>query len=179
MSIATFICNTNTCDSSFNSGADFVWNNTSLREIVGNDVFDAYDLYNIECTSTIMIPATFGTNTSQRQLYCAIGGLNFQNSLYDIGTNQKIDPIMFYFSFSTTNGVISNFSHMNSATFLATDFFNFRVSYRAIFASLPVSPIPDTMLTFLIYPVRQRVKIPMQIEDNKKDKKEIIRKKSL
>ena len=71
---------------------DITWNNVSLRTILGNDMYNKYDKFNIKLCSIMhseptLIPSSTSVNLN---LQINIGGLPFSNCTYNTKSDNNL-----------------------------------------------------------------------------------------
>jgi hypothetical protein len=122
-----------TSTSSGNSVLNFT--NISFRDVMGNGMFDEYDLFNLSLiqVATDLTSATFGTTDNDRIFYINISGLDFRNQTYNakyisFNTYANIGAIKLTQGAST----IQNFYANNAITFRKKDMCNLTISLNRI-----------------------------------------------
>jgi len=150
---ATLVFNSVNASSTNSIKSSFTWNNINLRHLLGNDMYDKYDRFNLclNCISTAYT-ANALSGTTNSQVLIRLTGLPWVNCNYNITSNginvNNIYTIITSFKFSSSTPqepLIQYFYGSNIATFSKnSDIISITIDYLRLVDLLT----PDTTNTY-------------------------------
>jgi hypothetical protein len=109
------------------------FNNISFRQLLGNGMYDKYDLFNISVIqiATDICNVALGYDTNDLLVSLSMSGLDFQNQTYNSKTgnftnNANIGVV----KLTRSDALIQNFYSNNTMTFRKKDFCNITINLK-------------------------------------------------
>ncbi len=133
-----------------------IFKNVNIRQIIGPELFEKHEYFNI-CLIHMMSSAnTYGTNTEDKLLRMEIAGLPWVNNSFVVDKNyNNAHAILSTIKLAST-AEYTNFSYSNVATFRKSDnIINLQIRFKRYTGEEPVTTdlFPKIDLYFKIYPV--------------------------
>jgi len=163
---ATLVFNSVNASSTNSIKSSFTWNNINLRHLLGNDMYDKYDRFNLclNCISTAYT-ANALSGTTNSQVLIRLTGLPWVNCNYNITSNainvNNIYNIIgtFKFSSSTPQEPLTQYFYESIATFSKnSDIISITIDYlRLVDLSSPdtTNTYPQISFFFDIYGINE------------------------
>jgi hypothetical protein len=143
---ASLVLQTINATSSSNNKTSFTFNNINLRALLGNGMYDRYDLFNISLVqvATGVGGATIGTADDDRTLAIKMNGLQFVNQTFTSTRNTESGNaccgfIIFQRSASVNQSYYSN----NALTFRKQEYVNINLFYKTLSADADPNAVAD------------------------------------
>ncbi len=133
---------------------ELTFKNMNIRQIIGPELFDKYDFFNICLIHTIYSTSQFGTNPVDKLIRIELTGLPWVNNTYVVEQNYNTEFAILGTMKLSTNATALNYSYANVATFRKCDIVNLtirNIRYEGVY-SITTNLFPKIDYYFKIYP---------------------------
>lgn len=149
-----------------NNNTSFTWNNINLRVLLGHEMYEKYDTFNIAITSisNAGVPNEYSNSQNDCMVNIVMSGLNFINSTYEqiTGNNTNKCFICTYEfpplgSHQLTNMTLYPYNVASAEFSKSSDIINLTIEYRETSADNELTPIniyPEICIHILITGVK-------------------------
>jgi hypothetical protein len=138
------------------------WNNINLKDVMGQQMYEKYDTFNIILVENIMTVLTAGTTfatNNEKVNMLMMSGLNFRNGCYSTVTKTQTSSVCIGFlmgtSMSTTVGVgqqyFNNYNTFGKHTMTTDLTISMMKVNNGLLATTSAGSLPDQSFLFKIY----------------------------
>lgn len=133
---------------------EMTFKNVNIRQIIGPELFEKYDMFNICLIHTIYSANTFGTNAIDKLIRIEMKGLPWVNNTYSTNLNYNGEYSVIGSMKLGTTATNQNFSYANIATFRKCENIDLTIRfirYDGVYATT-TNLFPKIEMYFKIYP---------------------------
>lgn len=133
---------------------EMTFKNVNIRQIIGPELFEKYDMFNICLIHTIYNANTFGTNAIDKLIRIEMKGLPWVNNTYSTNSNYNGEYSVMGSMKMNTTATTQNYSYANIATFRKCENIDLTIRfirYDGVYATT-TGLFPKIEMYFKIYP---------------------------